>query len=149
MPAGWRTALGVALGTYLAVLAVNRSLVTVRGPSMEPALWPGDRLLTVPSVPALLTPGRVVVVDDPTDPGHLVVKRLHTVDAVAVVVRGDAADRSTDSSVWGPLPRRAVRRIAVARWPDLRTPLRRQPGRRATTSSSGSSSPTSPASRRP
>src|SRR5690606_27803847 len=101
------------------------SLVAVAGPSMEPALWPGDRLLTVPSRAWPLRVGQVVVVRDPGDASHLVVKRLTTVERDRVTVLGDAPDRSTDSRSWGPLPRRDVRRVAIARWPDLRSPLRR------------------------
>lgn len=118
----WRR-LGLCLAAlYLVVLSVNRSLVVVRGPSMEPSLWPGDRLLTVPAW-GPLRPGQVVVVADPADPGHLVVKRVGTVDPRGVTVLGDDPERSTDSRDWGPVPRRAVRRLAVARWPDWRTPL--------------------------
>jgi nickel-type superoxide dismutase maturation protease len=111
--------------TYLGVLAVNRSLVEVRGASMEPTLWAGDRLLTVPARPASVRPGRVVVVADPADEGHLVVKRVVSAEAGRVVVLGDQPAASTDSRTWGPLPRRAVRRIVVRRWPDLRTRLHR------------------------
>ena len=150
----WVRGVAVAIGGYLGVLAVNRSLVDVRGPSMEPALWPGDRLLTVPAAMWRLRVGQVVVVTDPADPDHGVVKRLAAVGRDDVEVLGDAPDRSTDSRTWGRLPRSAVRRVAIARWPDLRTPLRRtgvagQAGRWASTSSSGSSSPTSPGPRRP
>jgi hypothetical protein len=144
---GW-LAVAMFVG-YLGVLAVNRSLVVVRGPSMEPALWPGDRLLTVPARRWWLRPGMVVVVVAP-DTGRAAVKRLRDLADGTVEVRGDAPDRSTDSRQFGRLPLRAVRRVAVARWPDLRTPLRRgQAGRWAWTSSSGSSSATSPAERRP
>lgn len=128
-PARW-----LALGAvaYLGVLAVNRALVEVRGPSMEPLLWEGDRLLTVPAWRGAIRPGRIVVVRDPADPAHLVVKRVHAVDGEVVDVRGDAADHSTDSRSWGPLPiapgTGAVRRLVVARWPDLRTPLVRHAG---------------------
>jgi nickel-type superoxide dismutase maturation protease len=115
----------VTLGLYLVTLAVNRSLVEVRGRSMEPALWPGDRLLTVPARPRALRPGRVVVVRDPADPDHLVVKRLADSEAGRVVVLGDHPEASTDSRVWGPLPVAAVRRVAIRRWPDVRTRLRR------------------------
>jgi nickel-type superoxide dismutase maturation protease len=110
---------------YAGVLAVNRSLVEVRGPSMEPALWDGDRLLTVPARRSWLEPGQVVVVADPGDPDHAVVKRLTAIGAGVVEVHGDNPHASTDSRVWGPLPLGAVRRIAMARWPDLRTSLRR------------------------
>jgi nickel-type superoxide dismutase maturation protease len=110
---------------YLAVLAVNRSLVEVRGASMEPTLWAGDRLVTVPVRPAWVRPGRVVVVADPGDPDHLVVKRVAVAGAGRVEVVGDDPDASTDSRTWGPLPLAAVRRIVVRRWPDLRTRLHR------------------------
>jgi nickel-type superoxide dismutase maturation protease len=120
-----RWAAGAALG-YLGVLAVNRSLVEVRGPSMEPALWEGDRLLTVPARRNWLEPGQLVVVTDPADGNHEVVKRLTSVGSGKVTVLGDNPRASTDSRTWGPLPVRAVRRIVVARWPDLRSPLRRR-----------------------
>ena len=162
----WGRGLAFAITCYLGVLGVNRSLVEVRGPSMEPALWPGDRLLTVPARAWRLRTGQVVVVADPADRHHEVVKRLTAIGRADVEVLGDAPDRSTDSRTWGRLPRSAVRRVAVARWPDLRTPLRRigpprspegtdraagtdQAGRWASTSTSGSSSPTSPAALRP
>jgi signal peptidase I len=126
-------------GAYLTTLAVNRSLVVVRGPSMEPSLWPGDRLLTIPAHRWWLRPGQVVVVTPPEGPAR-VVKRVLRIELAApaagarrgrvwlVEVRGDTPERSTDSRWWGPLPVRRVRRVAVARWPDVRTRLRRRPG---------------------
>jgi nickel-type superoxide dismutase maturation protease len=117
-------AVAVGIG-YIATLAVNRSLVEVRGASMEPTLWPGDRLLTVPPRRRWLVPGRVVVVADPADPSHLVVKRLARAEAGQVEVLGDHPAGSTDSRHWGPLPTAAVRRVVVRRWPDLRTRLHR------------------------
>jgi nickel-type superoxide dismutase maturation protease len=120
------TLAGAGLGAvYLAVLAVNRSLVAVRGHSMEPALWAGDRLLTVPARPAWIRPGRVVVVADPADPDHLVVKRVASAERGRVVVLGDHPPASTDSRQWGPVPLGSVRRIVLRRWPDLRTRLHR------------------------
>jgi nickel-type superoxide dismutase maturation protease len=115
----------VTILVYLGALAANRSQVVVRGSSMEPALWPGDRLLTLPAFPPALRVGTVVVVADPTDRAHRVVKRIREIGDGTVDVRGDAPDRSTDSRTWGRVPVRAIRRVAVARWPDLRTPLRR------------------------
>jgi signal peptidase I len=140
-PIRWLTLLvGVA---YLTTLAVNRSLVIVRGPSMEPSLWPGDRLLTIPARRWWVRPGQVVVVAPPEGPTR-VVKRVHHLEravpaaagaagrrrnqrAWLVEVRGDAPERSTDSRWWGPLPGRDIRRVAVARWPDVRTALWRRP----------------------
>ncbi|MTV25312.1 nickel-type superoxide dismutase maturation protease [Nitriliruptoraceae bacterium ZYF776] len=128
--ARWRTATALVAAVYLGTLAVNRSLVEVRGGSMEPTLWPGDRLLTVPARRAWLRTGRVVVVAEPGRPDHLVVKRLTrtSADGLApgrVEVLGDHAAASTDSRAWGPVPVDAVRRVVVRRWPDLRTRLHR------------------------
>jgi signal peptidase I len=137
-PGRRRVRLGAALlaALYLATLMVNRSLVVVRGPSMEPTLRAGDRLLTVPAHRWWLRPGQVVLVAPPDGP-DLVVKRVHRIErqragdgagtSVLVDVRGDAPAASTDSRWWGPLPPRRVRRVAFARWPDVRTPLRRRP----------------------
>jgi nickel-type superoxide dismutase maturation protease len=118
--------LGVlALLGYLAALGLNRSLVVVHGRSMEPTLRAGDRLLTLPARRWMLRPGQVVVVRAPGGGDHLVVKRLVDLELGTVEVLGDEPDASTDSRTWGRLPLAAVRRIAVARWPDVRTPLRR------------------------
>lgn len=116
----------VAGGVYVGVLAVNRCLVRVEGPSMEPALWPSDVLVTVPAHRWWLAPGQVVVVAAPRRSDRAV-KRLLDLDRDTVEVRGDADDRSTDSRTWGRLPIRAVRRIALRRWPDLLSSLRRSP----------------------
>lgn len=116
------TWLAVALGGYLGLLAADRSRIVVRGGSMLPRLWPGDVLVTVPAL-APLRPGQVVVARDPADPDHLVVKRVTGVDRDRVVLRGDNPDASTDSRHWGAVPRRSVRRLALRRWPDVRTPL--------------------------
>jgi nickel-type superoxide dismutase maturation protease len=124
---GWRVGVCVAAG-YGVVLGVNRSLVEVRGRSMEPTLRAGDRLLTVPARRAWLRPGRVVVVGDPSDADHLAIKRIASVGRGRVAVLGDHPEASTDSRTWGPLPVAAVRRIVVRRWPDLRTRLHRPGG---------------------
>lgn len=128
----WRVACLVVAG-YLAVLAINRSLVKVHGGSMDPTLWHGDHLLTVPSPPWPLRRGQVVVLRDPMDPSHLVIKRLTHLGPAGAEVHGDAPDHSTDSRQWGPIPVHTIRRVALARWPDLRTPLRRRLDDRVTT----------------
>lgn len=124
-----RRTLVFGAAAWSVLLLVNRSLVEVAGPSMAPTLIPGQRLVTVP-VPRgrldparrvarrLIAPGRIVVVADPTDPGHLVVKRVRDVRPDGSVwVEGDDAARSTDSRAWGWLDAGAVRRVVVGRWP--------------------------------
>lgn len=115
----------------LAALVVRRSLVEVRGPSMLPTLWEGDRLVTVPAHRTWLRPGQVVVLRDPADAEHLVIKRVTAVSRDHVEVRGDDPDRSTDGRLWGPVPTTAVQRVAIARWPAVLSPLTRRspPGR--------------------
>ncbi len=119
------TAAAAVLGCYLGALAVDRSRIVVRGPSMSPTLLDGDVLLTAPALPGLVRVGAVVVIAEPADDHHLVVKRLTARDGDRIEVHGDDPDRSTDSRVWGWLPRSRIRRVALARWPDVRTPLRR------------------------
>jgi signal peptidase I len=153
------TLLAVVLGGELGALAADRSRIVVAGSSMAPTLLPGEVVLTVPAVGRWLRPGQVVVLRDPGDRDHLVVKRLAAVADGQVFVLGDDPHHSTDSRTWGWLPIAAVRRLAVVRWPDVRSPLHRvvaptptgQPGggRRASTSTSGSSNATSPSARRP
>ena len=121
-----RIPLVVLLGAT-AALVVRRSLVAVRGPSMEPTLWPGDRLVTVPAVAGWLRVGQVVVLDDPEDASHRIIKRIVAVAGDHVEVRGDDPQRSTDGRRWGPVPRDAVRRIAITRWPSVLSPLHRRP----------------------
>lgn len=114
-----RSAVLALVVLWAATWLVNRRLVAVRGPSMLPTLREGEQLLTLPRALVRLRDGRVVVVEDPGEPGHLVVKRLARLDHAGVLVLGDNAAASTDGRTWGPLPPRAVRRVAVARWPSL------------------------------
>jgi nickel-type superoxide dismutase maturation protease len=105
-----------ALAGGLVVSRVRR--VVVRGSSMLPAFAPGDRLLVVPSW--RVHPGDVVAVADPRQPSRLLVKRVGSVDVRnrLVTVFGDNRSFSTDSRVFGPVPRRSVVGRAVYRyWP--------------------------------
>ncbi len=119
MMARARTALAAAGCAWAMTWAVNRSLVAVRGPSMLPTLREGDLLLTVPTHLVEARAGRVVVVEDPNEPGHLVVKRLARWEHGRAVVLGDHPAASTDSRAWGPVPASALRRVALVRWPSL------------------------------
>lgn len=109
-------------------IALRRSFVDVAGPSMEPSLWPGDRLITVPAHPRLLTVGQVVVLNDPDDTSHRIIKRITAIDGDRVEVRGDDPTRSTDSRRWGSVASSEVRRIAITRWPTVLSPLTHRAG---------------------
>lgn len=112
----------------IAGIALRRSFVDVAGPSMEPALWPGDRLITVPAHPRWLTVGQVVVLDDPDDTSHRIIKRITAIDGSRVEVGGDDPARSTDSRRWGSVAATDIRRIAVTRWPAVLSPLTHRAG---------------------
>jgi len=114
------TAVGVGL-----VLAVVRGLerVQVQGASMLPTLRAGDRLLAVRwPVRAPLRVGWLVTVPDPRVSERALVKRVGGIGRGWVSVAGDNAAASTDSRVFGPLPRRSVQAVAVYRYhPATRT----------------------------
>jgi nickel-type superoxide dismutase maturation protease len=161
--APWRrhasVAAAVLMGAYLGALAADRSRIVVRGWSMAPTLLPGDVVLTRPAGwRRRVQVGQVVVLRDPAAADHLVIKRLHGLRDDQVYVLGDDPDHSTDGRCWGWLPAEVVLGVVLVRWPDVRSQLRwhvqpTQPtqagGRRAITSTSGSSRATSPAERRP
>ena len=120
--------LAAVLGLGAAAVLVARRrwvLVAVDGPSMLPALRPGDRVL-VRRAPAGLRPGQVVVArkpqfgrrwSDPVPPPERpqwLVKRVHAVDgAGGLVLRGDNAAQSWDSRQWGPCPPDRVLGVVV------------------------------------
>jgi nickel-type superoxide dismutase maturation protease len=115
----------VVAGAALAVVgvALSRSVrrIEVVGSSMAPALLPGDRLVVVaqPWAPGRWPrPGEVVAVRDPRRPDRILVKRVGGVDRSAGIfeVLGDAADASTDSRSFGPVPRSALVGRAVYRY---------------------------------
>jgi nickel-type superoxide dismutase maturation protease len=88
--------------------------VAVTGSSMAPGLLPGDRLLVVPA--RRLRPGDVVLVRDPRVPARRMVKRVAAVLPEGVDVRGDDPDASTDSRLFGPVPRGLVEGRAAYRY---------------------------------
>jgi nickel-type superoxide dismutase maturation protease len=106
----------VTVGLAAAVVGSGCRRVAVHGASMLPALQPGDRLLLLPAW--RLRSGDVIAARDPRDPGRLLVKRVSVIDRRAglVTVLGDNPDASTDSRVFGPLPRRSIVGRAVYRY---------------------------------
>ena len=110
-----RWAFGLAAIVLLGGLAGRLERVTVAGASMRPTLEPGDRLLVWRT--QRLRPGGLVVLADPRVPGRPLVKRVAGLDGdEAVLVHGDNAAASTDSRVFGAVPRRAVRGRPVYRY---------------------------------
>ncbi len=91
--------------------------VEVKGPSMAPALLPGDWALAVK--PGRLRRGDVVVVEHPGRPGFEMVKRVMGMPGDLAPdgrilgedewwVEGDAPGESTDSRQFGPVGRDAI-----------------------------------------
>lgn len=93
------------LGLFLSA-AGRFTRVVVSGNSMLPGLLPGDRLLVVPVL--RIREGQVVAMSDPRQPGRVLVKRVHSIHAGLVEVRGDNIAESTDSRHFGRVPRASV-----------------------------------------
>jgi nickel-type superoxide dismutase maturation protease len=104
----------------------------VEGPSMRPALEPGDWAIAI--APARVRRGDVVVVEHPERPGLEIVKRVVNVpgdvapDGFALVdqvwIEGDEPQSSTDSRRFGPVAIDRVRgRVRLVWWPPGRVRL--------------------------
>ncbi|MDQ3734757.1 MAG: S26 family signal peptidase [Actinomycetota bacterium] len=96
------------------------SLVTVRGPSMVPALHPGDRLLAVQVrrlSTAGLRPGAVVLAEWSTRPGLLAIKRVVRQTSDGYWVEGDNPYGSEDSRAYGIATVRAIVLFRCWPWP--------------------------------
>jgi signal peptidase I len=90
--------------------AIGLRRVQVLGPSMEPTLLAGDRLVVL-ILPTWwpIRSGQLVALQDPR-PGanRILVKRVQSVIGRAVEFRGDNPLASTDSRTLGPVDRRQV-----------------------------------------
>jgi nickel-type superoxide dismutase maturation protease len=105
-------AVASVLGALVALRPVRR--LEVAGPSMLPALAPGDRLAVVRV--RLVRAGDLAVFRDPREPSRLVVKRVVEATEDGVTVHGDNVAASTDSRAYGPLPAEAIWGRAVYRY---------------------------------
>jgi len=81
---------------------------------MRPTLEEGDRLLVRRT--RRPRPGDVVALAHPSRPGLTMVKRVAGVEGDDVVVVGDNPVASTDSRLFGPVPRALVRGVAFYRY---------------------------------
>jgi nickel-type superoxide dismutase maturation protease len=85
----------------LAKIASLVSRVEVVGPSMEPTLVAGERLLVRRS--NRVKPGDIIVFVDPTEPSRKLIKRISDTTHAGFVVTGDNSGASRDSGEFGPV----------------------------------------------
>ncbi len=125
-----------AVAVAAAVVAARRSVLRVHGLSMRPTLHEGDLVLTVPLPPVeddgplhgrawdvrrtLVRPGALVVLSEPGDRAHHIIKRVRTITPDGVDVVGDDPGWSIDSRTFGTVPHRDVRRLVLGRLPGPR-----------------------------
>jgi signal peptidase I len=84
------TTIALAVWAYLPMVFSWQAMVVMTG-SMEPRIQPGDVIVVQPAAPATLKVGEVIVVRDPSRPGHLLSHRVVGVRPDgAVITRGDA-----------------------------------------------------------
>ena len=104
---GWLKIWLLASITSAALEAVSRlSRFEVQGPSMEPSIAAGDRLLVVRT--SRIRPGDAVVAKDPREPSRTIVKRAAAVENHRVYLLGDNSGSSTDSREFGWVDRLSV-----------------------------------------
>jgi signal peptidase I len=120
-------ALAAGAGGAYALLRWKPFRVEIAGPSMRPALEPGDWALAVAT--ARVRRGSVVVVEHPRRPGFEMVKRVIAVPGDVAPegrvlgpgefwVEGDAPAESTDSRQFGPVGREHVKAaVRLVYWP--------------------------------
>ncbi|MGY1844495.1 LamG-like jellyroll fold domain-containing protein [Modestobacter sp. SYSU DS0875] len=117
-----RTTLGVLvlllLASVLPVVAGWQSTVVMSG-SMSPAVEAGDVAVVRPVDIPELTPGQVLLVDDPDSPGQLRLHRLVAVESGGLRLRGDA-NPQPDGTLVDPA---AVHGVGTLRLPSLGLPV--------------------------
>ena len=113
------TVLGLALWAAAPAL-IGWQPTTVMTGSMEPRLVPGDVVVSRPVPPAEVRPGRILLADDPDQPGHLRMHRyVEEGPRGTLVTKGDANPQA-DST---PLEPEAVHGVAFLRIPFVAAPI--------------------------
>ena len=103
----------------------------VVGESMVPTLLPGDRVLLWRGLGPLrptVEVGDLVAVEDPREPGRVMVKRVAERHGALIFVRGDNEPASTDSRHFGPVSAAAIQGRVIYRY--LPEERRGRPGTR-------------------
>lgn len=96
-----QTIAGAAILTGGVLLRGRVTRLVVDGPSMEPALLAGDRVVAIAQ--RVYGVGEMVALRDPRDTRQIIVKRIHEVGPEGISVRGDNPGSSTDSREFGPV----------------------------------------------
>ena len=93
-----------------------RAVVT--GESMRPVLEPGDRLLLLPGWLSRrrVRSGDIVAAPDPRDERLLLIKKVVDADPDEVWLAGTNRSFSTDSRVFGAVPRRSIKGLVAYRY---------------------------------
>ena len=124
-------------GVYQALAFLTARRAAVRGPSMFPALAPGEYVLFDRLAYRRESPrrGDVVLATDPREPRRRIIKRIAGAPGETVtaggrtwtlaedewLLLGDAPDESTDSRDFGPVGRGAIHaRAWLVYWPPAR-----------------------------
>lgn len=113
------TVLGLALWAAAPAL-IGWQPTTVMTGSMEPRLVPGDVVVSRPVPPAEVRPGRILLADDPDQPGHLRMHRYVEEGPNGTLVTKGDANPQADST---PLEPAAVHGVAFLRIPFVAAPI--------------------------
>jgi signal peptidase len=93
---------------------------TVMTGSMMPRIHPGDVVVSVPVPPATIQLGKVILFDDPANPGELRLHRYFEKEPHGTLITKGDANGQTDSS---PVERSAVRGVGMLRVPWVGLPM--------------------------
>ncbi|MBF4614200.1 S24/S26 family peptidase [Curtobacterium sp. VKM Ac-1376] len=114
------TLLGLALWAA-APAVIGWQPTTVMTGSMEPRLLPGDVVVSRPVASGAISTGKILLADDPDQPGHLRMHRyVEDGPRSTLITKGDANPQQ-DST---PLERSAVHGVAFLRIPFVGAPIR-------------------------